>query len=237
MKATWQRWSVRFAALKQRERGLVVLGSLVVMLVLSYLLVLQPQLAKRAQLNQQIVQQQTDTRALQEQVQALNQKRQNPDAVSRAQLVDTQQQLRVVNNQFKELQQALVTPQEMAHVLEELLQHNHGLQLKSLRTLPMVSVSDMLAAKAEKDGQKPGTTDKPVSTPAKEGREAWLYRHGVEITVQGRYGDMLAYLSELEQLPRRVYWGELRLSADTYPVAVLTVTLYTLSLEKMWLIV
>jgi MSHA biogenesis protein MshJ len=237
MKATWQRWSVRFAALKQRERGLVVLGSLVVMLVLSYLLVLQPQLAKRAQLNQQIVQQQTDTRAVQEQVQALNLKRQNPDAVSRAQLVDTQQQLRVVNNQFKELQQALVTPQEMARVLEELLQHNHGLQLKSLRTLPMVSVSDMLAAKAEKDGQKTGTTDKPVSIPAKDGREAWLYRHGVEITVQGRYGDMLAYLSELEKLPRRVYWGELRLSADTYPVAVLTVTLYTLSLEKMWLIV
>lgn len=237
MKAMWQQWSARFAALKQRERGLVVLGSLVVVLMLGYLLVLQPQLVKRARLTQQIVQQQTDSRALQEQVQALNQKRQDPDAASRVQLADTQQQLRVVNNQFKELQQALVTPQEMAHVLEELLQHNHGLQLKSLRTLPMVSVSDMLAVKAEKDGQKTGATDKPVSAQAKDGREAWLYRHGVEITVQGRYGDMLAYLGELEQLPRRVYWGELRLSADTYPIAVLTVTLYTLSVEKMWLMV
>ena len=171
---------------------------------------------------------------MQEQIQALNKKRQDPDALTRTQLNDARKQLGAVNDQFKQLEQALVAPQEMAHVLEDLLHHNNRLQLKSLRTLPMTSINDILATTVEKDVQK---TDKTAVVAGKESREAWLYRHGVEITVQGTYADMLAYLGELEQLPRRVYWGELRLSAETYPVAVLTVTLYTLSLEKMWLIV
>jgi len=231
MKQLWPKWSARFSNLKQRERGLVVVGGIGAVLLLGYMLVVQPRLAQRARLQQQIIQQQADARPLQEQIQALNQKHQDPDALTRTQLNDARKQLQSVNDQFKQLQQALVTPQEMAHVLEDLLHHNNRLQLKSLRTLPMVSINDMLPAKVGKDEEKTAVVA------GKEPRDAWLYRHGVEITVQGGYGDMLAYLSELEQLPRRVYWGELRLSADTYPVAILTVTLYTLSLEKMWLIV
>jgi MSHA biogenesis protein MshJ len=230
MKEVWNRWLARFAGLKQRERALIVASCLAVVLVLGFQLVLQPQIGQRARFHQQIAQQQTDSRALQEQIQVLNLKRKDPDAVIHAELADARRQLHAVNDQFRHLQQALVTPQEMARVLEELLQHNHGLQLKSLRTLPMVSVSDMLPGKAEK-------TDKTVVEPAKDKRDAWLYRHAVQITVQGSYTDMLAYLSELEHLPRRVYWGELTLNAEAYPMSVITVTLYTISLEKTWLMV
>jgi MSHA biogenesis protein MshJ len=234
MKQRWLQWNTRFSRLQQRERGLIVVGGIGAMLLLGYMLVVQPRLAQRARLQQQVIQQQTDARVLQEQIQALNQKHQDPDALTRMQLSDARKQLGAVNDQFKQLEQALVTPQEMAHVLEDLLHHNSRLQLKSLRTLPMMSINDMLATKVEKDVEK---TDKTAVVAGKESHEAWLYRHGVEITVQGSYAGMLAYLSELEHLPRRVYWGELKLNAEAYPVAVLTVTLYTLSLDKLWLMV
>lgn len=230
MKEVWRRWTSRFAALTQRERAVLISGCLAAILLLGHLLILQPLFAQRARLTQQITQQRTDLHALTEQIQALNQSRSDPDAASRAQLAGLRQQLRALDDQFKQLQQVLVSPQEMADVLEDLLKRNRGLQLKALHTLPMLSVDDIVSGKAEK-------ADKTAAAPAKEMHEAWLYRHGVEITLQGSYADILVYLGELEHLPRRVYWGELKLSAETYPVAVMTVTVYTLSLEKTWLVV
>ena len=74
--------------------------------------------------------------------------------------------------------------------------------------------------------------EKSQATGAKD--TAWLYRHGVEITVQGNYADMLAYLESLERLPRRVYWGALKIDAQKWPASQMTVTVYTISLEKTW---
>jgi MSHA biogenesis protein MshJ len=45
---------------------------------------------------------------------------------------------------------------------------------------------------------------------------------------------MQAYLAALENLPRRVYWGELKIDARQWPANVMMVTVYTISLEKTW---
>ena len=39
----------------------------------------------------------------------------------------------------------------------------------------------------------------------------------------------------LQGLPVRVVWGKLGLRVNAYPTATLSLTLYTLSLEKQWL--
>ena len=44
-----------------------------------------------------------------------------------------------------------------------------------------------------------------------------------------------AALSELERLPTQMLWGDIKLVVVKYPTAELTVTLYTLSLDKIWL--
>jgi MSHA biogenesis protein MshJ len=58
----------------------------------------------------------------------------------------------------------------------------------------------------------------------------------VEIVVQGSYSDLLDYVSRLEKQPWQVYWGRTVLAAE-YPKVVVTLTLYTLSLDKSWLVV
>jgi MSHA biogenesis protein MshJ len=62
-----------------------------------------------------------------------------------------------------------------------------------------------------------------------------VYRHGVQLTIEGGYHDLLQYLVAMEKLPWRVVWGEADLRVDEYPKIVLTLTLYTLSLEKVWM--
>jgi MSHA biogenesis protein MshJ len=65
--------------------------------------------------------------------------------------------------------------------------------------------------------------------------EQLLYKHGVEITVRGSYADLLQYLNTLEHLPTQMFWGVARLNVVEYPSAELKLTLYTLSLDKIWL--
>jgi len=62
-----------------------------------------------------------------------------------------------------------------------------------------------------------------------------LYRHGVEIVVQGSYLEMINYMQALEALPVQLFWGGARLYAQQYPEARLTLTLYTLSLDEKWM--
>ena len=48
---------------------------------------------------------------------------------------------------------------------------------------------------------------------------------------------MLKYLEALEHLPAQMFWGRAKLDVTKYPSADLTLTLYTLSLGKTWLLV
>lgn len=62
-----------------------------------------------------------------------------------------------------------------------------------------------------------------------------LYRHGVELVLQGGYLDMIQYMDALEHLPGQLFWGKARMETEQYPTARLTLTLYTLSLDKNWI--
>ena len=53
--------------------------------------------------------------------------------------------------------------------------------------------------------------------------------------MRGSYLDLLRYARALESLPTQMYWGEASLSVERYPDAVLTLTMYTLSLDQTWL--
>ena len=58
-----------------------------------------------------------------------------------------------------------------------------------------------------------------------------------EITLEGSYQELTAYLERLEQAKPKLLWGSVSLSADDHPRLVLTLTVYSLSLERAWLIV
>ena len=229
MKAWWARSAARYAALARRERGLVLAATLALIVGLGLLLFIEPALKQRALLQRQITQQQADLDALQPQVALLKSRQRDPDAATRQQLEALRQQMRLADGEFEQLQRALVAPQDMGRLLESLLQGHRGLQLIALRNVPVVSVSELMApGKPAASAASQAAKDTP-----KDSRD-WLYRHGVQIIVQGSYADMQAYLLALEHLPRRVYWGELKIDAQRWPASTMTVTVYTISLEKTW---
>lgn len=229
MKALWQKLAARYAGLAARERRWIFIGAVLAVGMLAYVTMLEPSWTRRSLAARDIVQADAQLAALQAQLAALRASRRDPDEATRAQLAQVKEETRGVEQQFSALQSALVAPQEMKGLVEQLIRRHGGLQLRSLRTLPVISVSDMVTPAS-------GAATKPEAARAEAGQDAWLYRHALEITVQGSYADMVAYLQELERLPRRLYWGNLKLDAERYPSSVMTVTVYTISTEKAWLV-
>jgi len=107
------------------------------------------------------------------------------------------------------------------------LNKNGKLQLIELKTLP---ASPLLEKPQPSAANLPAGQTQP--DPKKQ-----IFKHGIQITVRGGYLDMLHYLAALEAMPAQMFWGEVSMRVDKYPDAELTLTLYTLSLDKTWLTV
>lgn len=223
MKEVWSRYAARFDALSRRERGLIGLAVLAFILLVGYVLLIEPSLSRQRSLRQQLQQQSADLHGLREQVKAMQAKLTDPDAGNRASLERVRRAVGEADERLKSLQSSLVAPEQMAGLLDEILRRNRRLQLVALRSLPASPLIERKEA-----GGKDGAG-------ALAGGN--IFRHGVEITVSGGYGELMAYMAELEKLPQQMFWNAVKLKVDEYPRATLTLTVYTLSLDKAWLII
>ena len=123
----------------------------------------------------------------------------------------------------------------MTSLLEDILKRNGALRLISLNTLPVSTLNNPnLTPTDEKISlEKPSVTGAQAVRGIENG--SGIYKHGVEIVIQGRYLDMMHYMSALEAMPWQLFWGKATMQIDTYPDATLSLTLFTLSLDEKWL--
>jgi MSHA biogenesis protein MshJ len=221
---------LRYLGFSRRERGLGLAAVLIVVAGLGELVFIEPALKQRAQLLRQMSSQQAERQSLQQRLAVSSQ---DPNGALRAQSATLKTQLQATDRQFETMQHGLVQPQHMGALLQSLLTEHRSLQLLGLRTLPVTGIGDMGSRKAAPAVDRAPT---PVAAAASgvTADDAWLYRHAVEIKVQGSYADMRAYLQQLEALPRHVHWGDLEIDARNYPLNIMTVTIFTVSLEKSW---
>ncbi len=225
MNAYWEKLSAKVDALNRRERLLVLLGviALVGMLMNSMLLAQLSQHKKI--LNDQLISDRAQRVSMQQQLQLLaSTPPVDPDIANRSQLEELRNQLQHTNAALDAMQKELVSPGEMAGLLEDVLKNHEQLKLISLKTL---SVAEAGAPSGKTEAVAAGTAGATVKLS--------VYRHGVELKIQGRYLDLLSYLHTLEKLPWHMLWGNISLVAGTYPQSTLTVTIYTLSLDQAWL--
>jgi len=236
MKEQWQRIELRIDALNLRERAMAFAIAALVLIALVNTLLLDPLLDQQKQLSQRVRQQQQQIAAMQAEIQTtVKGSSIDPDAANRARLANLRQQQAKLHGDLLELQKGLISPDKMTALLEDILKRNGKLHLVSLKKLPVVDLNDPTgtsdSSAKEKTGKADWATEKSNANVASEG----LYQHSVEIVVEGRYLDLMNYLSQLETMPWQLFWSKAELDADAYPKARLTLTLFTLSLEKTWL--
>jgi MSHA biogenesis protein MshJ len=225
MKSLFFALAAKFDALAKRERWLVAVAVLGGVLLIGWAMIIDPAHSRSLIAGRGIVEQRAQLAALQAQTLALQAPGQTPEVLAGAELDGLKKQLNAVYERYSALGGSLVPPQRMAGLLEELLGSKRSLRLLSLRTLPVVPVLE------KKDGSEMPAPQLPASAPA------GLFKHGVEVRLEGSYAELTDYLARLENSPQKLLWSSVSLSAQNHPKLVLTLTVYTLSLDRTWLIV
>ena len=228
VKEQWQKLNARFNVLVTRERVLV-LGAVVVGTAFLFdTFAIRPLEVRMKRLTLQVAEARQNIKTA-ETTLSSQEAVADPDTVKRSYRDALRKQLAEIDQNMLGLQRGLVPPEKMAKLLEEMLARSGGLQLVSLRTLPVQRIDTQNGA-----ATKPA--DKPAKTGPKES-ERTIYQHGVEVTLQGSYPDLLEYLAQLEKLSWQMFWGRINVDTEQYPRLRVTLIVQTLSLNKAWLIV
>lgn len=198
--------------LSMRERLLVFVTVLALAASVWHLFLMQPLLQQADAAREEISATRTRiveaNRSLEDQVLQLAQL----DATNQTRYALIRQRIDMLDEELSEYSGKLIDPAEMAFVLESVLKSQDRLKLKRIRNLG----AEALTADDQNDS-------------------VILYRHGLEIEVEGSYLDCLAYLEEIEELPWRFYWQYLELDVVAYPRNRVRIEVSTLSLDEEWI--
>lgn len=219
MNALIRQYAERIDAANLRQRLLIFLAAAAVLLFLGNALLLQPQRVKQKRLALETAQSQKNLAALQAQVSRLiGAEAGGPDAALRKRQATLRAELSQLNSRIAGEEGRFTAPERMRALLEEMLGRSKGLTLVDLRTLPVVAVT-------------------PHGAPGAPAAPAGMFRHGIELTVRGSYGELYDYLRRLEGLPSQLYWSRAELTVTDHPLITLKLTVHTISFDRAWLVV
>lgn len=217
----WKQLDQRFVRLAKREKLLVSAAVLVGTVFLGNVLFVEPQLKAVKSARSGVEKATAEIATLSGELSGLkDQLKRDPNAIARTELAALRARINEIGSEIESQQSVLVPPDRMNQLLETLLQRHPALRLVSLKSLPPTSMLPPLQSSGE-------------SRPA--AREFDLYRHGVEVRIEGTYADLYAYLLSLERHEQKLLWSEVRLAVEEYPRAQLLVVVHTLSADRAWL--
>lgn len=238
----WQQWSQRFAALSKRERGIMAATLVLGGGVIIFSLAIEPFQIKARVATKAAAEARAELDRQQTQLAVLSAQNADPDARSRQRLAQARDQRKMLGERLTNFEAGMVPPSRMQAFLEGLLAKNGNIELLELKTLPVEQVGGVTAekkadstvaqvAQIARDSARALTAGQSANVPA-EG----IYQHGVEIRLAGGYNDLLNYVAELEHMPQQVMWNSVKLEVIKYPRNEMTLRVYTLSLDKNWLV-
>ena len=207
----WNQLSDKFLALSQREKWLLFVCGLVGLSMLLFTLLIEPAYldlqeknVKSMSLTQSNQKQQGELLVLQAKL------NKDPDKEIDLELKKLLVESQELSFELAEIVDRLVTPSQMAQLLESVLNAGNGLKLESLESLEPETISD----NQESDNNSN------------------YFLHPVRMELTGNYFDISTYLQALESLPVSYYWRTFEYSVEEYPKARLVFEVYTLGTRQ-----
>jgi MSHA biogenesis protein MshJ len=225
----WRALQRRFDQCAERERLLMIGAALALTLMLANWLWLSPALTAFTQARAEQTTAAAALAILQADVLALQHMGSTQTRTQQADLTRLRQRVRDGDDALRRHEDTLVGPDHMVGLLEQLLARQGQVRVRAMRSLGR---ADLL---------NPSTPDKAQGALAAAGAATAdaaapsLYRHGVELVLEGGFADLLQYLRAVEALPQRVLWGSVSLKVEQHPKSVLTLRIYTISRDRHWL--
>jgi MSHA biogenesis protein MshJ len=227
LRHAWHVIELRLTERTPRERAILCFAALVMAYALADATVFGSGYSRlhaagqnETKLKQELIQRQQQTQALQLMVQA------DPNAPYLQQKKLLEQRLVHGEEQLANIESTLVQPRQAITLLRDIIKAHPGVRIVALKLLPPQPVRDTQA------GGTPA-----VASQASAGGDApaeaaiLLWRHDVELQLEGSYLDILAYVEALERQPWRYTWPQLKIetAAPGRARAKLTLGSYTLA--------
>jgi len=211
----WQQLNEKHAALSLREKALILVSSIVIIVFLLANFVIEPQLKSLGKSRKAT---QSITNDIQETINGrleIEQKiASDPSGQLQAQLDGFNDKERRVSQALALKNMSLITSGEMARQLQYLVAERKGLTVEKLTSIPPQPI--LFSQVVEKDEQP-----KPL-----------LFRHGIEIQIEGRYFEVVNFLQRIEQQNEFLLWGDIEYMVSKYPNALVTFVVATVSPDK-----
>ncbi len=207
MNEFWCSLEERFGDMSAREKMLVALCGFVTVVMLLFTLVLEPKLNQISNNERQLSNlKQSNQKTEIDILRVKAQLKKDPNADIDLEISNLLTESQHLSMQLSQIIEHLVTPSQMAGVLESVLEQQSGIHLVSLQTLP----------------SEPITEDKEAS------QYSGYYVHPVRMELTGDYFSIANYLSKLESLPASYFWRSFSYKVEEYPKAKLVLEVYTL---------
>lgn len=217
----------RIDALSLRERAIIFGGIMAILFMVAYNLIFTPMRVEQSSLEKSIKTKFEQTAKLHAEVQRLSGSlAQDPDAANRERIADLKARLATADEAMAVIARGLVSPKQTVRLVEQILATHRNVRVVRVENLPSMPLFETAPA-------APATP--PVGTPAPTSAAgAGLYRHGLRIEVRANYLDIIRMLRAMEALPSRLFWGEVSIRVEKYPISHATVVMYTLNQDSTW---
>lgn len=215
-----KRYMERLDALSLRERGIIFVAVMAAIYSVAANVLLPPLNAEQTRLTKELAAKRTQVQTFETQIQGtLAKSAEDPDAANRLKLAGLEKQFKSTEESLSAITSRLVPPKEMTQMVEQILVRNRRLEVVRVESLPAEPLRP--AGDESRQGAAKGPT-----------KILTAYRHGMRIELRGEYLDVLMYLRELEELPWKMFWGQISLQTEQYPVSRVVLHIYTLSTRE-----
>jgi len=209
--------SDKFTLLSVREKVLFSISGLVFILFGGFVWLIEPVQLDTTALTGRVQRQQAELGRLETQIKEVERElQQDPDDPLRKSIALMRENIVDIDESLREQTVDLIPAEKMPLVLERILERSTSLQVKvvAVNSIAPIRMMDIDSSAGEKVN---------------------LFQHGVSLTLEGGYMDVLQYLEEIENLEWRFYWKSFDYKVGEYPLGRAEIELYTLSTSQAFI--
>jgi hypothetical protein len=200
-----------FNNLTLRERIIMFIALIVCTFLITYFWVLDPAWIQQSKVDVRLQKSVQEEKVLNNEIDVITRRlQQDPLEEVNNNIAFSEGILLQLDEQLDDKLVKFIHAQQMPIALTKVLSKSPGVKISGLKSLPV----------------KVFNTSKEVAQPETQNR---FYQHTLEINLQGNYNAIYQYLLNVEAIKEKFYWYSLDYKVSDYPLAEVTIRIYTLS--------
>lgn len=198
-------------ALSARERVIIAVTIIAVIFGIYDQLVLNPFLESRDKLQQQVSSIGPEVEMIGQSIESLVKRQANdPNIKLREKIARKKEEIKTLDNVIESETRRLMDPQKMPQMLGYLLSRQSALEIESVKSV----------------------SGEPIYFDKERDEESGLFKHELNIALEGTYYQVQGYLKHIEEMAEQIYWDDMTFETKKYPVGRLVLNVHTLSTSQ-----